>query len=239
MKKTSWKHHHFKQVHHKSKSYDFWFLRYWLRWTDFFFLILDQFCRFTLTMVWKIKFEKMKRTSGDITLHLCNKNHDMTEVRFLSSNNLKTQNFEKIKKNTCRYHYFTPVCQKFWLYDLQFLRYEAWQTEIDNFGSFFFPFTALKTKKIKILKKLKNIAGDIIILQMCTKNHDHMMYGYWDSEWDGQNFFVILGQFLPFYPTKRTQKIETLKRWEKTLGEIILEELYIKWSSFMVDMGHV
>ena len=31
-----------------------------------------------------------------------------------------------------------------------------------------------KTRKIRILKKLKIIAGDIIILHMCTKNHNHM-----------------------------------------------------------------
>ena len=26
------------------------------------------------------------------------------------------------------------------------------------------------------------------------------MYGSWDIEHDGQNFFVILDHFLPFYP---------------------------------------
>ena len=33
-----------------------------------------------------------------------------------------------------------------------------------------------KTRKIRILKKLKIIAGDIIILHMCNKNHNHMRY---------------------------------------------------------------
>ena len=31
-----------------------------------------------------------------------------------------------------------------------------------------------KTRKISILEKWKKIAGDIIILHMCTKNHNHM-----------------------------------------------------------------
>ena len=51
------------------------------------------------------------------------------------------QFFEKIKKNTWRYHYFTSVYQKSWWYDLQFLRYRVWQTEIGIFRSFLGPFT--------------------------------------------------------------------------------------------------
>ena len=30
----------------------------------------------------------------------------------------------------------------------------------------------------------KNIAGDIIILHICTKNQNHMSYSSWDTEWD-------------------------------------------------------
>ena len=41
---------------------------------------------------------------------------------------------KKIKKNTWRYHYFTSAYQKSWWYDLQFLRYRVWQTEIGNYG---------------------------------------------------------------------------------------------------------
>ena len=35
---------------------------------------------------------------------------------------------------------------------------------------------------------------------MCVKNHNHTRYGSWGMEWDIQNFFVILGHFLPFNP---------------------------------------
>ena len=44
--------------------------------------------------------------------------------------------FKKIEKKTWRYHYFTPAHQKSWSYDLLFLRYRVWQTEIGNYGSF-------------------------------------------------------------------------------------------------------
>ena len=60
-----------------------------------------------------------------------------------------------------------------------------------------------ETRKIRILKKWKKIAGKIeekkkqlLILHMCTKNYNHMRNNSWDTEWD--NFFVILGHFLPF-----------------------------------------
>ena len=40
-----------------------------------------------------------------------------------------------------------------------------------------------KTQKIRILKKWrKKIAGDIIILHMSTKNHNHMRYSTWDTK---------------------------------------------------------
>ena len=56
-------------------------------------------------------------------------------------------------------------------------------------------FTHLKAQKIKILKN-----DETIILRMCTKNHNHMMCGSWDTEWDRQILFVILGHFLSFEP---------------------------------------
>ena len=37
MKKTSCRYHHTMKVYYKSWLYDFWFLRYWLHWIDFFF----------------------------------------------------------------------------------------------------------------------------------------------------------------------------------------------------------
>ena len=51
---------------------------------------------------------------------------------------------------------------------------------------------------------MKKFAGDII-LHKCTKNHNHMMYSSWDTDWD-KTFFAILDNFLPFYPsdTKKT-----------------------------------
>ena len=48
-----------------------------------------------------------------------------------------------------------------------------------NNGMVVYPFTPPpppKNKKIQNFEKMKKIAGDVI-LHMCIKNHNHMMYG--------------------------------------------------------------
>ena len=47
--------------------------------------------------------------------------------------------------------------------------------------------------------KIKQACKNVIILLMCTKNHNHMMYASWDMECDRQNF-VTLGHFCIFSP---------------------------------------
>ena len=57
-----------------------------------------------------------------------------------------------------------------------------------------------KNEWMKKWKKYLEVSGDVIILHICTKNHNHIMYGSWDIRHDRQSFFVILGYFLLFYP---------------------------------------
>ena len=47
---------------------------------------------------------------------------------------------------------------------------------IFHFELFFLPFHPPNDPKNQNLKKMKK-PGDIIILHMCSKNYDHMMYG--------------------------------------------------------------
>ena len=97
------------------------------------------------------------------------------------------------KKNTCRYHY----------QNLDDMIYSSWDIEqnilkLVNLGHFFpFYLPPLKTQKSKFWK-MKNFAGDIIISQMCTTNHNHIMYGSWDTKWDRQNFLSFWAIFCPF-----------------------------------------
>ena len=46
----------------------------------------------------------------------------------------------------------------------------------------FLPFYAPKNPKHQNFEKMKKIAGYIIMLHMCTKNHNHVRYGCWDTE---------------------------------------------------------
>ena len=71
---------------------------------------------------------------------------------------------------------------------------------------------------------MKTFAGDII-LHMCTKNHNHMMYSLWDTEWDKQNLTI----FCPFSPLT-TQKINISKKW-KNSRRYYFTHLHYKWKS--------
>ena len=44
-----------------------------------------------------------------------------------------------------------------------------------SFWIVFYPFTPPNNLENQNFKKLKKAPGDIIILHMCTKNHDHML----------------------------------------------------------------
>ena len=123
----------------------------------------------------------------------------------------KNQNFEKMKKNCWRYHHFTQVYQKPQSYEVQFLR--------QNFLSFwvnFCHFTPLTTEKIKIKKKMKKESWDAIILHMCTKNHNHVMYASWDMEYDRHNFLSFCAIFCPFTPLL-TLKIKIWNKFKENL----------------------
>ena len=83
--------------------------------------------------------------------------------------------------------------QKSWWYDLSFLTYGVWQTEIGNYGSFFAlllnlpPPTSYKNQKM---------LG---------------MHGSWDTEWGRQNFLSFWAMLCCF-TSLTTQKIKILKK---------------------------
>ena len=93
------------------------------------------------------------------------------------------------------FYRFVSVYYKRRLYDAWFLRYKAQQT--GNFGASFCPFTPYHPENGNI-EKMKKASGHIIILHMCTKNDDHMMYG--SLECYKHNFLPIWANFCPFTP---------------------------------------
>ena len=118
---------------------------------------------------------------------------------------------------------------------------------ISDFLSFY---TVLKTWKIIILKKWKKIASDIIILHMCTKNHNHMMYASWKMECNRHKFLSFWTIFCRF-TTQLTPKFKIWKKCTERPGDIIFLHM-CKWRScdvwflrykaqkteFLVILGH-
>ena len=122
---------------------------------------------------------------------------------FYPPNDPENQNFEKMKKNACRYYPFTHVYYKWRSYDVWLLKYKVQLTEffvtLDGFLLFYPP----QNPKNQNLEKMKKVPGDIIILQMCTINDNHIMYGSyssWDMErgrtfWHFGSFFALLPDY--------------------------------------------
>ena len=80
----------------------------------------------------------------------------------------------------------------------------------------FLPFHSLENPKNQDFEKMEKITGNIVILHMCTKNHNHMMYSSSDTEWDRHKFLSFWAILSPFTPLM-TQQIKILKKWKKHL----------------------
>ena len=110
-------------------------------------------------------------------------------------------------KNTCRYHY----------QNLDDMIYSSWDIEQNKLKlvilGHFLPFNPLKTQKIRILKNEK----------ICWRHHFtnvHRKSQSYDVQFlrYGQNSFVTLGHFLPFYlPPDDPEYQNFEKKWKKWL----------------------
>ena len=137
--------------------------------------------------------------------------------------NLKNQNFEKMKKNCWRYHHFTHVYQKPQSYEVQLLRYEVRQSFL-SFWTIFWPFNPLPptNPKNQNFEGIKKEFGDVIILNLCNKKHDHMMYAYSDMECSHRHNFLSLQAIFCSFAQLLTQKIKVWKKCKKTPYIILL-----------------
>ena len=123
-----------------------------------------------------------------------------------------------MKKKVWRYDLCTHVYQKWQSYDVWFLRYGAWQTEFFVILGHFLPFYLPNDPENQNFEMKKNL-GDIIILNICTINDNHMVYGSWDME---HKKIFCFGPFLTFYPTNnpKNQNFDKTKK-KNTPGNII------------------
>ena len=91
---------------------------------------------------------------------------------------------------------------------------------------YFLHFNLPNSLKNQNFLKMKKTTGDIIILHMCPKNHDHMPYGSWDMVHNGcQCYFSFWAIFCSFTPFKSPKNFKKMK---KTSGGIIILHMCIK-----------
>ena len=83
---------------------------------------------------------------------------------------------------------------------------------------YFLPFYPTNNPEKQNFDKRKKTPAGIIILNMSSINKNHMIYDSWGMKCTRQNFFVILGYFLPFYPPNSPKKENLQQKWKKCLA---------------------
>ena len=98
---------------------------------------------------------------------------------------------------------------------------KIWSEADRIFLSFWTVFALLppNNPKNQHFEKKKKAPGDIITLHMCTINDNHMMYGSWDIQRDGQ---ILLSFWTIFCPFKNLDKMK------KNCGDTIILHNCIK-----------
>ena len=125
------------------------------------------------------------------------------------------------------------------------MMYGSWDMEREgqsvlSFWVIFCPFTP-QFAKSKFWKNEKK-PGDIIVLQKCTINDDHIMHGSWDMEYQGQSFLSFSTIFCSLTPLKilktkilKKRKNTTTTTTTKMPGDNIILRVYSKWQSYDVS----
>ena len=110
------------------------------------------------------------------------------------------------------------------------MMYGSWDI-FCHFGPLFALLSPYNNEKSKFWENEK-IPGDIIILHMRTKNDNHMMYGSWDIEHDGQKFFLSFWTIFCTFTPLTTQRVKILKKWKHHLEIYHFTQVYHKWQSY-------
>ena len=111
--------------------------------------------------------------------------------------------------------YFKHEYHKWKSYVVSFLRHGARQTGFFLILDHFLPFYTsppLNNPENQNFEKMEKIPGDII-LQKCTINDNHMIYGSWDMKCTRENFF--LSSWAIFYHPPNSLKNKNFKKVKK------------------------
>ena len=151
---------------------------------------------------WKLKFEKMWKTPGDIILlHMYNTNQDHM---MYGSWDIKAQDrvFCYFGPSFALWHSWKPKKSKFWKNLKKHLEILSFHTCVPQ------------------MPVIWCVVAEIIEcnrLPICSLPPIYpMIYGSWDMKCNRHNFFVILGHFSPFYPPNSPQKWKFHKNEKNT-----------------------
>ena len=135
---------------------------------------------------------------------------------FIPLTTRKNKHFEKNENCIWRCHHFTHVHHKWKSYDLLFLRYGAWQTELFPISDYFLPFYLPNNPE-----NLEKMKKTLEISSFYTSAPKVMVICYTILEiWRVTNLIIfIVGYFLSFYPSK-SPKYQNLKKLKKTRLDI-------------------
>ena len=110
-----------------------------------------------------------------------------------------------------------------------------------SYWTIFLPFYPPNNPQNQNFEKMEAMPGDVI-LQKCTKNHDHILYCSWDMACDGRIVIFYFGLFFDFLPPLTVQKINIWKKMNKTYRDIIILHKCTKNHNHMLccswDMTH-
>ena len=130
------------------------------------------------------------------------------------------KNKQTNKQNVWRHYNFRHVYQKWQLWCMAPEYGVPWTVFFCHFG-LFLPFYPLSNPENQNFEENEKIPANMIILHMYTINDNHMMYGSWDMEYNGQKFLSFWTINHPFNPLT-TQVIKILKKWNNMPGNIII-----------------
>ena len=220
--KNCQRYHHFTRVYQKSYSYDVRFQRYGVIQTEF-FVILGNFLPFyPPNDPENQNFEKMKKMPGDIILSYIHVYHKLRyDICFLKYKTQQTEFFVILgdfwpfhpsdnpnKSKLCKTEKTSGDIVILYISTINdnHTMHGSWDMERNrqNFLSFWTVVFAILPSMDSVnqnFEKMKKTPGDIIILQQCTKNHDHMLHCSWDTMHDRCNFyFSFWAIFHPLLP---------------------------------------
>ena len=136
---------------------------------------------------------------------------------------LKNWKFQKNEKSTTgRYHHFTEVYWKLWLYAcctaFEIRRVtDAFVVFILGIFWHFCSHNSPKNESFKKMKKKKKIPGDIMVLQNSTEKYDYRLYCSWDIARDICTcYFSSCALFSAFTPLT-AGKMKISEKWKQHL----------------------